>query len=213
VKQTFENASLNEPITLDTTPADSIQSLANATQQFLQVMRDESLSDQEVMDSLKNMEIINVDTTAFNKMIFRQGRKVLKNDLNVFGAYIVQNLPIMMFLLLPLFALLLKLFYIRRGILYVQHLAHALHLHAFIFILFGVLIIGYLIFQLPPSLSTWLNWITFLLFVIYPFFSFLHVYRQGWIKTAVKVFLLGSIYFVVLLFFGLSEAFVSFLIF
>src|SRR5690606_36272091 len=46
------------------------------------------------------------------------------------------QLPTVMFLLLPVFALLLKGFYLRRDWYYSEHLVFALHTHAFAFVVF-----------------------------------------------------------------------------
>jgi len=48
----------------------------------------------------------------------------------------IDNLPVAAFLLLPLFAMLLKLFYPRHFL--VEHLIFALHLHAFLFLALGL---------------------------------------------------------------------------
>lgn len=50
-------------------------------------------------------------------------------------AALLDNIPNMMFFLVPLFALNLKLLYLRSGKLYVEHLVYALHLHSFFFLL------------------------------------------------------------------------------
>jgi Protein of unknown function (DUF3667) len=53
---------------------------------------------------------------------------------------VINHLPKMMFILLPLFALLLKLLYIRQKVLYVKHLVFALHIHTFIFIVYSIFV-------------------------------------------------------------------------
>jgi hypothetical protein len=57
----------------------------------------------------------------------------------------LRNLSAGMFILMPLFGLLLKLFYRRQRPLYVQHLIFSVHLHCFFFIL--------------ASISILLNWV------------------------------------------------------
>lgn len=54
-------------------------------------------------------------------------------DLERFGQALTANLQRALFLLLPVFALLLELLYLRRRILYLDHLVFALHFHAFAF--------------------------------------------------------------------------------
>lgn len=64
-----------------------------------------------------------------NRMETRQvGRELL--------AGLARNVPRAVFLLLPIFALILKLLYLRQKRLYVGHFVFALHVHAFAFLLF-----------------------------------------------------------------------------
>lgn len=102
-----------------------------------------------------------------------------------FWKEVINQLPKVMFILLPVFAFILKLIYIRRKILYVEHLVFALHIHTFIFI---VLIVAafisnsYVIFGL------------ILLILLYIFFSQLNFYRQSKRKSIFKFSLLMMFY-------------------
>jgi hypothetical protein len=58
-----------------------------------------------------------------------------------FGEVLTANLQRALFLLLPIFALLLKLLYLRRRILYLDHLVFALHFHAFAFVILTAMIL------------------------------------------------------------------------
>jgi hypothetical protein len=118
-------------------------------------------------------------------------------DPNGFIRGMIDRAPYVMFLLLPLFAFLLKLLYIRRGKLYIQHLIFALHIHAFIFLTFA-LSTGLLISDVP-SLQTTGGWLTLAPF-IYVYIAMQHVYEQGWIKTGIKMLVLFTLYNTVLTF-------------
>lgn len=61
--------------------------------------------------------------------------QILKREL-------AQQAPTMIFLLLPVFALLLKLLYIRSGRSYVEHLIFGLHSHAFTYLVLLVLLVA-----------------------------------------------------------------------
>jgi hypothetical protein len=107
------------------------------------------------------------------------------------------------FLLLPLFAAMLKLLYIRRDRYYAEHFVFALHVHAFVFIMFTIAII------LP-----W-DWITpaLLLWVAtYIWLALRRVYRQGWMRTTLKWWTLGWMYFWFLLFGAIGLAVVTLLL-
>jgi hypothetical protein len=104
----------------------------------------------------------------------------------------LDNLPKILFALVPVFALLLKLLYLRSKRLYIEHLIFALHSHAFVFV---ALILMELI------QNEWFILSLFLLVLPFYFFRAMRaVYRQSFWKTLVKFWLLGSVYFFVLLF-------------
>ena len=99
--------------------------------------------------------------------------------------------PYLMFLMLPIFAFLLKLLYVRRGRLYVEHLIFSLHVHALAFFAFTVGIL------LSESSIGWLNavapWVDAspLLYLI---LAMSHVYDQGVLKSTLKASILLLIY-------------------
>jgi len=104
-------------------------------------------------------------------------------------------IPRSAFFLLPFFGLLLKLLYIRRKRYYSEHFIHALHLHSFAFILFGIR----LVFSFIPT------FVYPLVFVVYVILSMKKVYGQSWPRSLFKSFLLLLVYsFVLLLVVGLS---------
>jgi hypothetical protein len=102
----------------------------------------------------------------------------------------LRNLPKVMFVLLPLYAFLLKLVYIRRKRFYVEHFVFALHLHAFMFLLFTVMLLLRSVDFLPGVLFLWM--------CLYSWIAMKRVYGQGWFKTTVKWLSVGWAYFIVL---------------
>ncbi|MDX1678741.1 DUF3667 domain-containing protein [Arsukibacterium sp.] len=107
--------------------------------------------------------------------------------------------PQMMFLLLPLFALLLKLLYIRSDRYYMEHLIVALHSHSFILQMFA----GYLGLSLLAASVKWpwlkngIEWLALLVFFWIPVYLLLcqkNYYRQGWGKTLLKFWLTSTLY-------------------
>lgn len=105
-----------------------------------------------------------------------------------------EHVPTTMFFLLPVFALLLKLLYRRPGRLYVEHFVFALHLHAFAFAAFTVVLLG----RHPAVAGVMVAWV-----LLYTFLSMKRVYRQSFFRTGLKYMALGTAYALVLSF-GLS---------
>ena len=110
-------------------------------------------------------------------------------------------LPPTMFVLIPAFAILLKLFYVFRRRLYMEHLIVALHSHAFMFLsLLLVTLVGMLSTWLRPH-AAWtgyaLGWLQAALILWLPIYLLImqkRVYRQGWPMTLLKFWFIGWCY-------------------
>jgi len=133
--------------------------------------------------------------------------KYHNNKLEIFNATkeaLVHSLPQMLWISLPLLALILKLMYIRRKqFYYVSHVIFSIHLYVFLFI---AQLILFSISKLNDTLdSGFLNFILVSLalgFFVYEYLALKNFYRQGWIKTFFKFLLINISYIimVVLLF-------------
>ena len=110
------------------------------------------------------------------------------------------TLPRLLFFLMPLAALLLKLFYVRRKRFYIEHLVHTLYLHSFIFLIMTLYTLLHLF--LPGGI---LFTILFLASITYFFISMKRVYGQSRMKTVLKGTLFAITYSLTLAFiFGLG---------
>ncbi len=99
--------------------------------------------------------------------------------------------PKVIFVLLPLFAGLLALVYRRSKRMLIEHLVFTLHYHAFIFLIFAVV----LIFRWD-----WLFVVAVLAVPAYLLLAMRRVYGQGWVKTIIKHVMLNATYTFILLF-------------
>ncbi len=107
----------------------------------------------------------------------------------------VGNIPRMLFFLMPIFALLLKLLYVRRDYFYSEHLVFTVIYYDFIY-LAGSLII--LVNQV-----SWLIWLQYFLYAwifIYLYKAMRNVYKQRRAKTVTKYSLLLTMFFFCALF-------------
>jgi hypothetical protein len=128
--------------------------------------------------------------------------RVLKDDPSRFVASVLDTLPPLMFVLLPLFALLLKLVYLRSHRFYTEHLVFALHNHSFLYIIW---IFGQVIELISrfDGLAVILDWLIFLLnawIPIYLLLSLKSFYGQGFAMTIFKFTFLSMLYSVLLFF-------------
>lgn len=92
------------------------------------------------------------------------------------------SIPIAIFCLLPAFALILLLFYYRRG-RYPNHLIFTYYYFSVVFILLGIIYCAYWWFN---GLPTILDWLIALSPLIYLAFALKNFYGQSWKKTIVK---------------------------
>lgn len=99
-------------------------------------------------------------------------------------------IPKLMFIMLPFFALLLKLVYIRRKRFYIEHLVFSLHFHAFVFILLTVMV---LLHQYAVFSRAYLPWL--LLYVpVYLVIAMWRQYDQGPVRVFFKGLIIAFIY-------------------
>ena len=108
----------------------------------------------------------------------------------------VDNFPKLMFLMLPVFALLLKMLYIRRQRYYIGHLIFALHYHAFAYL--TLLVITLSAAFLPDAINGFVNAALMLWMLVYLFIAMRTVYAQSWWQTLIKYFVLILCYIIAL---------------
>lgn len=95
------------------------------------------------------------------------------------------------FILLPLFALVLKLFYFRRKQLYIRHLLFSIHLHSYLFFILILVASLKLIFE---GGTTAINLALLLSFPLYFVLAMKKFYGQGWGKVLMKFVGVSFIY-------------------
>lgn len=123
------------------------------------------------------------------------------------GAFLEQMLsvaPQTLFFMLPVFALMLKLFYLFKRRLYLEHLLVALHSHSFIALAL-LLMLGTDALATATDETYWLAgtfeaigaallcWIPINLYLTQK-----RVYGQGWLLTTLKFFIIGVLYLILL---------------
>jgi hypothetical protein len=112
---------------------------------------------------------------------------------------LMDNLPVAMFVALPVFAALLKLIYLNKHRYYVEHLVFATHLHSFAFIVYGLL------WALPegqagPAGALWgtVGALLPVLLFVYHFAALKRYYRDGYVATFFKYQAQMILYLIVL---------------
>jgi hypothetical protein len=144
-------------------------------------------------------------TTPFERWIEGRAKEKMGEHGTKMGLFIstlFSNLPYMMLCCIPLFALVLKVLYIRRRLFYIDHLIYALHIHTFFYA--GIMLIVLVTIGLnrfaPGAIAGWLIALLWIAFVTQIFLSIRYVYRQGWFFSMFKFLFGGFVYLMVLLF-------------
>jgi len=131
--------------------------------------------------------------------------KLLRENPKIVFEAALSVLPQSMFIVLPIFALLLKLNYPFSGRYYIEHLMVAFYSHSFMYVAFSCAFLLGLAQEIPLLAETWvaelLDWgKTALLFwiPIYLFIMQRRVYQQGYFMTWLKFSVVGIVYTVLL---------------
>ena len=144
-----------------------------------------------------------------NDQIVRGNRNIerLKQDPSAFKDAVLSAVPTTLFVLVPIFALMLKLAYLFKRRLYMEHVVVALHSHAFLCLdLLLVLLVRALEQWLAPNggaLAGLFGWVEGLLLAWMPVYLLImqkRVYAQGWPMTLLKYCMLGFCYTILLSF-------------
>jgi len=142
-------------------------------------------------------------STPFERWIEARAKEKMGEHgtkMGLFIATLVSNLPYMMLCCIPLFAFVLKILYMRRGIFYIDHLIYALHIHSFAYV--GTMLIVLVTIGLnravPGPTPNWIIALLWIAFVMQIFLSIRRVYRQGWFISIFKFFFGGIVYLIVL---------------
>ena len=142
-------------------------------------------------------------TTPFESWIEARAKEKMGEHGTKMGLFIstlFSNLPYMMLCCIPLFALVLKILYVRRHIFYIDHLIYALHIHTFAYT--GIMLIVLATIGLnrviPGPIAGWTIALFWIAFLVQIFLSIRRVYRQGWFISIFKFLFGGFVYLMVL---------------
>ncbi|WNC67947.1 DUF3667 domain-containing protein [Thalassotalea nanhaiensis] len=150
----------------------------------------------EFLSAEQNLKINN-----FANQLEEKATKAFQTGTGPLLQQTISKLPQLMFVLLPLFAALLKIMYMFSSRFYMEHLTVALHSHSFVFfIILQIEIIDMVQDSLFKNIS-WLDSILTLISVILlmwiPIYLFImqkRVYKQGYIVTCIKYTIVGMAY-------------------
>ena len=119
--------------------------------------------------------------------------RMKKDGQALFFELMLAAIPSALFVLVPVFALLLRVFYLLSGRSWLEHLVVALYSHAFLLLtLFATFVV--VLLPLPAFASGWFIGLAWLWAAIYLLLMQHRVYRQHWLVTGVKYLAIGLLY-------------------
>lgn len=181
----------------------SSQSIFGYNSKKIDSLIDAGTSDDEVYKAMGMKD----DAGVLTRKFYAQALKLKKkNSGEGILQYVYDAIPISLFILLPIFALILKLFFYSKGA-YAHHLVFSFYFFSFLFMAFSLLMIINYFFNLPGALDFLIITSTF----FYLFIAIRKFYKSSWfgglIKTGVITFIYLSfvvpVAFVILLFVGI----------
>ncbi|MCC8426991.1 DUF3667 domain-containing protein [Mucilaginibacter sp. UR6-11] len=134
----------------------------------------------------------------YNKKAFYYQEKYGERAKDVYVEEIKHNIPKMMFLLLPLCALIFRVAFWRNKKFYVEHLIFTFHLHCFMFLYLAIIMILQMVIPKPWGLEGWLSFAAFIGITWYIYRALRVFYNRSRWRTISKM--LGASFMYLLMF-------------
>jgi hypothetical protein len=164
------------------------------------IIRDDSLAIEMIRkDSLFLTEVDSSSSLTAIRMARRLNRlregaiEALLNK-SIFLQNFYRTISYILFILMPIFALLLKMLYIRRRVYYIEHLIFSINMHSFMLMVFSIMII---LSQVIKENSHFIA-LAFVLVPVYFTAGMKRFYRQPLWKIIIKEIFLAVMYFIIL---------------
>lgn len=131
------------------------------------------------------------DANSFERKFYKQVLKFYKqrNGGQVLQA-VYDTIPISLFVLLPIFAFILKLLFLKRGS-YPHHLVFSFYFFSFLFTVFSIVLLVNQLVDIPD----WIDWLLVFSTFFYLFIAIKRFYNHGWFLSFIKTGVSTFVYF------------------
>jgi hypothetical protein len=192
---------------------------SNSDEDWVQIKTDTSdvviTDDSLAIELLSNDSIfgVRVDSLASRKSMRKADRnrhiresavQALTNK-NLFIQGFFETISYSLFLLMPIFALLLKLLFIRRRVFYIEHLIFSIHMHAFALLVLSIMI---LLSRITGENNEFIS-VMLILIPVYFTGGMKRFYQQSYLKIILKEFILIFFYILILIITLLVAGFIT----
>jgi len=160
--------------------------------------------DKEVLDSLIAVNApkeakfkamgMKEDATGLNRRFYEQMLKLYEKKGGGILKTFYDTIPIAMFLLMPLFAMLLKIFYWKRGN-FAHHMVFSFYFFTFLFTAFCLIILTNKVVELP----LWLEVLITFSYTLYLLLALRNFYKSSWLGAFLKANIISFVYLLIIL--------------
>ncbi|GGK82879.1 DUF3667 domain-containing protein [Rufibacter glacialis] len=126
----------------------------------------------------------------YTQSAMRKGVHLIKLPQEQLITKLLKYWSVLMFVLMPIFALLLKLVFFKARRFYIEHLMFSIHLHCFVFLLFIIYMLSLYLFT-SFDLFAWVN----LLGALYLYLGLKRVFRRSRLRTLFNMAAVLFLYF------------------
>ena len=127
--------------------------------------------------NLENMAAKDEELDAFDRYLINQVVDTFHAPWPVVRDRFLGYLPVAMFFVLPLYALMLKVIYLARRRFYAEHLVFSMHIHTVVFVVFALMILT------PESWHSWVDGVLSIGMMAYYIVALKRFYGTGVIVT------------------------------
>jgi len=144
-----------------------------------------------ILDPVEAIDSLEHTNKFWNRYLYRKAvdTKIINNNPKIFFDYLISKSPFIIFFYLPVFALIIWLFYYYKPINYLEHLVFTFHVQSTFFVFILVALIMDLIFK-----TEYFTGIALLVFLFYLYKALRNFYKEGRFLTIVKFMALNLIF-------------------
>jgi hypothetical protein len=170
---------------------DSLNFINSSTKQL--ILYNEFYEQTKIIEPLEALDSLEHINKFKNRYLYRKvvDVNIIQKNPKIFLDYLISKLPFIIFFYLPVFALIIWLFYFYKPINYMEHLVFTFHVQSTFFVF---VLIGELLDQIINS-STFTA-IALLIFLFYLYKALRNFYKEGRFVTLVKFMLLNFIFLI-----------------
>jgi len=131
------------------------------------------------------------DAGMINRRFYKQALKIYGQSGKGVIQTFIDSIPLSMFVLLPMFAFILKILFFRRGS-FAHHLVFSFYYYSFLFTVFSLIVLANFAWENPD----WIDWLVALSTFLYLLIAIKRFYGQGYFLSFIKTSMATFVYMI-----------------